>query len=55
MTTKEEPKKDAQFFVRPATKETTAESLGDQIAEGLIVQINAERAKKGLPPLEKDG
>ena len=54
MSTNQEPRKDAQFFVRPATKDTTAESLARQISEGLIAIINEERAKKGLPPLEKD-
>jgi hypothetical protein len=49
---KEEPTKDAQFFVRPM-KSTTVESLSDQIANGLIAQVNAERATKGLRPLPK--
>ena len=49
MSIAQEPKKDAQFFVRPATKEATAESLGDQIADGLIAQVNEHRAKRAFP------
>jgi hypothetical protein len=50
-----EEKKDAQFFVRPTTEGKKPEDLADEMADGLIAQINAERLAKGLPPLEKDG
>jgi uncharacterized protein YkwD len=51
---KAETTREAQFFVRPGTKDKTAKDLGNEIADGLIAQINEHRKAQGLPPLEKD-
>ena len=45
------------FFVRPgddADLEAFADGLASSIIDGVIELANAERAKRGLPPLEDD-
>lgn len=54
-TPKDELTKQPAFFVRPADDadpEAFAHGLAESIVEGLIEMANAERAKRGLPPLD---